>query len=75
MKGEAPDWFGCGRTITTESWNKFLAAREAHYAAQDAAAGIIRTTFANVNINHSIPTNKCKPSNSSDSRSSVRLRS
>ena len=28
----APDWFGCGRVITSESWKGFLAARAAYYS-------------------------------------------
>lgn len=31
----APDWLGCGRTITTKSWNGFLAARKAYYDSRD----------------------------------------
>ena len=30
------DWFGCGRVITTESWNRFLAARKAYWEKKDA---------------------------------------
>jgi hypothetical protein len=26
----APDWFGCGRNITQESWSGFVAAMKAH---------------------------------------------
>lgn len=33
---EAPDWFGCGKTITQESWDAFIAARKAYYERQDA---------------------------------------
>lgn len=32
---EAPDWFGCGRIITTESWNGFLAAQKKYYEEKD----------------------------------------
>lgn len=32
---EAPDWFGCGRKITQESWDGFLEARRRFYEAQD----------------------------------------
>jgi hypothetical protein len=35
MKKEAPDWLGCGRIITTESWNGFLKARAEYYRKQD----------------------------------------
>jgi hypothetical protein len=31
---QAPDWFGCGRIITQESWDGFLAARRAFYEAE-----------------------------------------
>lgn len=33
----APDWMGCGRIITAESWKGFLQARKEFYAKQDAA--------------------------------------
>ncbi len=36
-KREAPDWFGCGRTITTESWEGFKAARADYYRRVDDA--------------------------------------
>jgi len=32
---EAPDWFGCGKTITQESWDGFLKARAEYYAKKD----------------------------------------
>lgn len=37
----AGDWFGCGRTITHQSWGQFLAARQAYYDKVDVlrAAG------------------------------------
>ncbi len=34
---EAPDWFGCGRTITTESWEGFKKARAEYYRKVDKA--------------------------------------
>ena len=34
---EAPDWFGCGRTITTQSWEKFKQARADYYRKVDEA--------------------------------------
>jgi DNA-directed RNA polymerase subunit RPC12/RpoP len=35
----APDWLGCGRKITSESWNGFLKARAEHFLAIDAKGG------------------------------------
>lgn len=37
---KAPDWFGCGRVITQESWDGFLAARRAYCAKLDEAAPV-----------------------------------
>jgi len=35
IKANTPDWMGCGKNITTESWEGFLAARKAYYQEQD----------------------------------------
>ncbi len=32
---EPPDWFGCGRKITLESWDAFTKARQAYYTKVD----------------------------------------
>jgi len=32
-----PDWFGCGKAITQESWDAFLKAQRDYYAKKDAA--------------------------------------
>ena len=37
----APDWFGCGRVITTESWNAFLKAQREYWEKKDANAMIL----------------------------------
>jgi hypothetical protein len=30
-KYEAPDWLGCGRTITQQSWDAFMKAQNDYY--------------------------------------------
>lgn len=40
MKKDAPDWFGCGREITNESWEGFKAARAAYYKRVDEAEAL-----------------------------------
>lgn len=37
---DAPDWFGCGRTITQESWDQFTTAYREYYAKQDRERGL-----------------------------------
>jgi len=34
----AGEWFGCGKVITTESWNAFVAAYKEYYANLDKAS-------------------------------------
>lgn len=33
------DWFGCGRAITQESWDGFIAARKAYWDKKDKQDG------------------------------------
>jgi hypothetical protein len=37
LPSDAPDWFGCGRIITTESWESFKKARADYYRRVDEA--------------------------------------
>lgn len=48
---QAPDWFGCGRVITQESWDGFLAAQKEYWEIKDAIKKMEQSLFRDARDN------------------------